>query len=93
MATTITTIHPPATKTALAWNWQDQQTISPLADQPQVTLAAGLKTGTRADAGTTSNPPLYKVTGVTGIYGPGGSAANGASTAPVAPTDAGTTKP
>lgn len=92
MATTITTINPPATKTALAWNWQDQQGIDPLASQPTVTLAAGLKTGTRADGGTVSNPPVYKVTGVKGIYGPGGSAANGAATAP-APTGTGTGTP
>jgi hypothetical protein len=77
MATTITTINPPATKTALGWNWQDQQSIDPLASQPTVTLAAGLKTGTRADGGTVSNPPTYTVAGVNGIAGPGGAQVNG----------------
>lgn len=88
MATTIKTIHPPSTLTTLPWNWQDQQAIDPLAPQPVVTLAAGLKTGTRADGAAASNPPVYTVAQVKGIYGPGGSAANGAPTAPapVVPT-------
>lgn len=89
MATTITTINPPPAKTALDWNWQDQQTIDPLAPQAVITLEADLKTGTRAD-GVATTAPSYKVTGVVGIYGPGGSAANGAATAPLA---AGGSKP
>jgi len=77
MATTITTINPPSTKTALPWNWQDQQGIDPLASQPTVTFVAGLATGSRADGGSVSNPPTYTVAGVNGIAGPGGAQANG----------------
>ncbi len=77
MAATITTINPPATKTTIAWAWQDIQAADPLASQPTVTFAAGLKTGTRADGGTVSNPPTYRVAGVNGITGPGGAQTNG----------------
>ena len=76
MATTITTINPPSTVTALDWNWQDQQSIDPLGPQAVVTLAAGLATGTRAD-GSATTAQVYRVTGVNGIVGPGGWQANG----------------
>lgn len=76
MATTITTINPPSTVTALDWNWQDQQTIDPLGPQAVVTLAAGLATGTRAD-GSATTAPVYRVAGVNGIVGPGGQKGNG----------------
>jgi len=76
MATTITTINPPSTVTALGWNWQDQQTIDPLGAQAVVTLASGLATGTRAD-GSATTAQVYRVTGVNGIVGPGGWKGNG----------------
>jgi hypothetical protein len=76
MATTITTINPPSTVTALDWNWQDQQSIDPLGPQAVVTLASGLATGTRAD-GSATTAQVYRVTGVDGIVGPGGWRANG----------------
>lgn len=76
MATTITTINPPSTVTALDWNWQDQQSIDPLGPQAVVTLASGLATGTRAD-GSATTAQVYRVTGVNGIVGPGGWQANG----------------
>lgn len=76
MATTITTINPPSTVTALYWNWQDQQAVTPLAPQAVVTLASGLATGTRAD-GSATTAQVYRVTGVNGIVGPGGGKGNG----------------
>lgn len=76
MATTITTINPPSTVTALGWNWQDQQAITPLDPQAVVTFAAGLATATRAD-GSATTAPVYRVTGVNGIVGPGGGKGNG----------------
>lgn len=77
MAVTITTIHPPATKTALAWDWQGMQASNPMAQQPVVTLAAGLKTASVGAAGTYTEPAAYTVTGVRGLVAYGGAAANG----------------
>jgi hypothetical protein len=77
MAITITTINPPAAKTAIAWNWQDAQDDDPHAQVALVTLAAGLKTGTVGAPGTPSPAPTYTVTGVRGLIGAGGAAANG----------------
>lgn len=77
MAITITTINPPATKTAIAWDWQGAQDDDPKAQVALVTLAADLKTGTVGAAGTYTDPPAYTVTGVRGLVGPGGAAANG----------------
>lgn len=77
MAITITTINPPATKTAIAWDWQAAQDDDPMAQVPLVTVAADLKTGTVGAAGTVSDPPTYTVTGVNGLVGAGGAATNG----------------
>ena len=77
MAITITTINPPATKTAIAWDWQAAQAADPMAQVPLVTLAADLKTATVGAAGTYTDPPAYTVTGVKGLFGAGGAAANG----------------
>lgn len=93
MAITITTIHPPATKTAIAWDWQAAQAADPMAQVPLVTLAADLKTATVGAAGTYTEPPAYTVTGVKGLFGAGGASANGDMTksAPTAPTKGGGT--
>lgn len=48
-----------------------------MAEQPIATLAAGLKTGAVNAPGTSSNPPLYTVTGNFGLIAPGGDATNG----------------
>lgn len=87
MAITITTINPPATKTAIAWDWQAAQAADPHAQVPLVTVAADLKTATVGAAGTYTDPPAYTVTGVKGLFGAGGAAANGDITksAPPAP--------
>jgi hypothetical protein len=77
MAITITTIHPPATKAPIAWDWQAAQDDDPKAQVALATLAAGLKTGTVGTAGTYTDPPAYTVTGVKGLFGAGGAAANG----------------
>jgi hypothetical protein len=84
MAITITTINPPAVKTALAWDWQDAQDDDPMAQAPLVTLAPGLKTGTVGAAGTPSAAPTYTVTGVNGLVAAGGAAANGVKKASLA---------
>ena len=78
MAITITSVNPPPVKAAIGWDWQAAQDDDPLAEQPLVTLAAGLKTGTVGNPGTPSAAPTYTVTGVNGIVAPGGSATNGA---------------
>jgi hypothetical protein len=77
MAITITTINPPAVKTAIAWDWQAAQDDDPMAEVPLVTLTADLKTGTVGAPGNVSAAPTYTVTGVKGLIGPGGAAANG----------------
>lgn len=77
MAITITTINPPAVKTALAWDWQAAQDDDPMAEVPLVTLAADLKTGTVGAAGTPSAAPTYTVTGVNGLVAAGGAQTNG----------------
>lgn len=91
MAITITTINPPATKTAIAWDWQAAQAADPHAQVPLVTLAADLKTATVGAAGTYTEPSAYTVTGVKGLFGAGGAAANGDMTkdAPTTPAPTG----
>ena len=93
MAATITVHTPPAAKATIPQDWQADQALKPLAEQPIVTLAAGLKTGTVGAAGTSDDPPVYTVTGKAGLIAPGGDATNGdlTKTGPApAPTGGGT---
>jgi hypothetical protein len=84
MAITITTINPPATKTAIAWDWQAAQDDDPHAQVALVTLATDLKTGTVGAAGTPDTTPTYTITGVNGLVAAGGAATNGVKLAKLA---------